>query len=79
MTLPSLKELRALLKILRDNGVTNYNTPELQLNLIEQAPAVSGRHKPLADETLEDEEGQPSIEEIEAYINGTVADPPKES
>lgn len=52
MSLPNLKELEAMVKMLRANGVVNYNTPELQLVLTEaQAPSD---HKQTAHEMMQD-------------------------
>lgn len=70
MDIKSLKDLKALLKLLREQGVQNYNTPSLQLVLNDDAP-VSYAKTRAAEEPVEDEEDQPTLEEIEAYIAGT--------
>lgn len=56
MTLPDIKQLKELLKLLRAQGVLNYNTPELQLILSEQAPITITSGKSPAQEIMEDED-----------------------
>lgn len=69
MDAKSLKDLKALLKLLREQGVVNYNTPDLQLVLSDSPPVTY--QKTRREDSEEDEEEQPTLEEIEAYIAGT--------
>ncbi len=68
MDIPDSKALKQLLKILRENGVLQYNSTDLQL-VLSEAPATQTRIKSLAEETMEDIEEELSPEqEIEKLI-----------
>jgi hypothetical protein len=74
MQLPDIKALKELLKLLRSQGVLQYNSTDLQLILSENAPintrkAQSELVAPEEDPGLPDD--MPTMEEVEAYINGT--------
>lgn len=68
MDLPDIKALRELLKLLRSQGVTNYNSTDLQLVLSETAPTPQ-RSK--ATEVMEEagEEDLSPEQEIERLMS----------
>lgn len=66
MVLPDLKQLKSLLKLLRAEGVLNYNTPELQL-VLSELPPVSARSK-AADIMESDEEELTPEQEAERIL-----------
>jgi hypothetical protein len=69
MILPSIKELKELLKVLRANGVTNYNSTDLQLVLSENfTPPTSTKSKAEEIMTSEDVE-EMTQEELDRLIN----------
>jgi hypothetical protein len=55
MVLPDIKQLKELLKLLRAQGVLQYQSTDLNLVLSEIAP-VSNKKLPTTMEELEDEE-----------------------
>lgn len=76
MTLPNIKELRELLKLLRSQGVTRYNTPELELSLNENFQSMNRKSQSAieeAEETLSPEE------EAERILFYSATPPPEES
>jgi hypothetical protein len=40
------KQLKALLKVLRDNGVSNYKTADIELSLVPEALLPQGEARP---------------------------------
>ena len=50
-----LKELKELLKVLRDKGVLEYRTKEIELKLSEDAPQSKYKRKQETDELEEQE------------------------
>lgn len=50
-----LKELKELLKVLRDKGVLEYRTSQVELKLSEEAPQSKYKRRQEADELEEQE------------------------
>ena len=61
MQLPDVKALKELLKLLRSQGVLQYQSTDLNLVLSENLPA-STRIKPLAEEVVAEDEENPEAE-----------------
>lgn len=80
MNLPDIKQLRDLLKLLRSQGVLQYQSTDLNLVLSETAPA-SARVKSLAEETMEDEDlsEEAELERLLYYSATPPTDPSTES
>lgn len=55
MTLPDVESLEKLIKMLRSNGVLQYNSTDLSLVLAEKPQDISQAYKSLAEETMEAE------------------------
>jgi len=69
--LPDIKALKELLKLLRSQGVLQYNSTDLQLVLSENLPINTHKSKSeLVEEDPGIPEDMPSMADIEAYING---------
>ncbi len=60
MQLPNIKDLRELLKLLRNQGVLQYQTPELTLVLNEHLPTTSNKSQ--AVNIIEEQELSPEEE-----------------
>lgn len=73
MNLPDIKQLEKLLKLLRNQGVLQYQSTDLNLVLAEKAPEPI-RVKSLAEETMSEEELSPE-DEIERLINWSSQSP----
>jgi hypothetical protein len=71
-----IKELKALLKLLRDQGVLQYQTAELNLVLAENAP-IKERYSSAATELVGEEELSPE-EEAERLLFYSATPPPTE-
>lgn len=74
MVLPDVKHLEKLIKLLRSQGVLQYQTADLNLVLTERAPETP-RTKSLAEETMEELSPDAEIERLLFYS----ATPPTES
>lgn len=62
MTLPNPKELKALLKVLRSEGVTQYASVDLTLTLSENSQATNHNRSPRTEEIADDDELSPEEE-----------------
>lgn len=60
----NLKELKDLIKLLRTQGVLQYQTPELSLVLSEQAPASNYKRKQEAEEGAEEPVAEVSWDDL---------------
>jgi hypothetical protein len=66
MVLPDIKQLEKLLKLLRAQGVMQYQTTDLNLVLSETAP-VDIKAKSLAEETMEELSPEEEVERLLFY------------
>lgn len=64
MDLPNLKELKAILKLLRSQGVTEFNCPAMQIKLGDMPYEVKGGERVAV---AEEESALPSDEEMAYY------------
>lgn len=71
MALPNIKELKELLKLLRSQGVLQFQSPDINLVLTE-APPQSSKSK--AEEIMQDDELSPE-EEAERILYYSAVSP----
>lgn len=71
MTLPDVKQLKELLKLLRSQGVLQYASVDLTLTLSEQLPSPAPSRRKLDREDLEEPFGEDEdpASEIERLID----------
>lgn len=77
MVLPDIEQLERLIKMLRSNGVMQYQSTDLNLVMSEKAPDLSESRivKSLAEETMEDLSPEEEIERLIGYSDIPTAQP----